>query len=724
MNDLNDSIQYLKSVGPKRAASFYKIGITTIKDLLFYFPTRYLDRTTILNSTKIQQLIRNEYDGEVTIFGKVVDTELFNYAKKSFFKVNFKDKTGYFDCVWFQGLRYFRDRFKVGEFYAISGKPTMTRYGHIQFAHPDFDKFENDESDQFLNTGKIIPFYKLPKHLKDTNIGDISIRKIISYAVKDYVHLLEETLPLDLIIKNKFLPIAEAVEKIHFPEDQEQLKKAQERFKFEELFYLELLVALRRYSTKESAKGIAFKTRSEPINKLLQSLQFELTEDQIKVLKEIRKDMESEKPMNRLLQGDVGCGKTIVALIAMLIAVYDGYQTCIMVPTEILADQHYKKFCELLKDFNIKISLLLGNQKKAIREKILYDILNGDTKIVVGTHALFEENVQFKNLGLVVIDEQHRFGVEQRAKIIQKGKRPDVLIMTATPIPRTLSMTIYGDLDVSTISKMPKNRKPIITALRSEENLTDIYKFILKSINEGIQSFIVYPLVEESEKLELKAAETYYAKLKETHFKNVRLGLIHGKMHWQEKEKIMLRFANKEFDVLVATTVIEVGIDVPDANIIVINDASRFGLSQLHQLRGRVGRSDKQAYCILIADKKYIGSNYKLDFKDEYLSSAQIDKFKTQIRLNAMLKHIDGFKLAEIDLKLRGPGNIFGIEQSGLPELKFANIITDKNILINAKSEAFSIVDDDPLLKKESNQILNKILIRDYSEHLRYSNVG
>ncbi|NOX17571.1 MAG: ATP-dependent DNA helicase RecG, partial [Chlorobi bacterium] len=687
-NPLYNSIQYLKSVGPKRAEAFRKVGIARIKDVLYFFPSSYLDRSSILSSAQVYKYVIQGFEGEVTLLGKVFETEEIHYGKKSIFKVTFRDESGFFECVWFHGIKFFRDRFKEDDFYALSAKPTITKYGHLQFVHPDFDKLSENEPEEFVNTGKIISFYRLPKTLRNTLIGDFQIRKIINAAVTEYAGYLTETLPELLLKENRLCNIREAITNIHFPENPDKLKAAKERFKYEELFYIESLVALKHYNYKNKISGIKFNVNAKPLKKFLDSLPFELTDAQLKVLSEIRKDMESPEPMNRLLQGDVGSGKTIVALIAMIIAATDGYQAVLMAPTEILANQHYKKVAELVKILKLRVGLLIGGMKAKEKRELLYDLAAGEIDLVIGTHALFEDPVVFKNLGFIVIDEQHRFGVIQKSRLIQKGIAPDTLVMTATPIPRALTLTVYGDLDVSVIDEMPKNRKPIKTALRKEKSLSDIYNFISDmNRDEGYQAYIVYPLVEESEKIELKAAETYYKSLKEEYFSHLNVGLIHGRMRWQEKDQIMIDFAQKKIDVLISTTVIEVGVDVPDANIILINDAERFGLSQLHQLRGRVGRSDKQAYCILVTGIEKPINVEKISYDFKYLSRRQIEKNKTVIRLSAMVNFSDGFKLSEIDLKLRGPGDIFGTKQSGFPELKYADIIEDKNLLIKAKED-------------------------------------
>lgn len=730
MNTLDESVQYLKAVGPKRAESFSKIGIKTIRDLLFYFPSRHLDRTTVLTAAKAYGYLMNGFDGELTVIGKVFEKEKKKFGKKEVLKIQFRDETGFFECIWFHATRYFYSVFNEGDLFAISSKPDKSKYGALQFIHPDFDRLSEEEK-SFLHTGKIIPFYRIPKELKSGNIGDLSLRRIISLAVENYADKIEETLPEKIINQNKLTPLKDAVRSYHFPESTTELNSARHRFKFEELFYLELLVALKKQNYQSKLIGNKMSINSNLVQNFLKTLPFELTSAQLKVLGEIKNDLLSEKPMNRLLQGDVGSGKTIVSLIAMLIAVDNGYQTAIMAPTEILADQHaknissmMKKLFELYPEREIRVALLLGGQKKSDREKRLQEIELQEADIIVGTHALLEEKVKYKNLGLVVIDEQHRFGVRQRAKLQSKGKTPEVLVMSATPIPRTISMTIYGDLDISVIDEMPKNRKPIKTVLRGESKLPEIFKFIIDKKMEGYQTFLVYPLVEESEKLELKAAETFYEDLRKTHLKNLNLGLIHGRMSWQEKEEKMLLFLKKEFDVLVSTTVIEVGIDIPDANIILINDAHRFGLSQLHQLRGRVGRSDKQAYCVLVTKNEIVQYNIQQQLDLDYLSSAMIEKYKSAIRLQTMVRTNNGFDIAETDLKLRGPGDIFSTKQSGFPDLKYADIILDAELITKTKNIAFDLINKDPSLESESNLVLRNNLIKYYSDNLQYAKIA
>lgn len=729
-NTLDESVQYLKSVGPKRAESFSQIGIKTIRDLLYYFPSRHLDRTTVLTAAKAYGYMMNGYDGELTVIGKVFEKEKKRFGKKEILKVQFRDETGFFECVWFRGTKYFYSVFNEGDVFAISSKPDKSKYGALQFIHPDFDRISEEEK-SFLHTGKIIPFYRIPKELKSGNIGDLSLRRIINLAVENYVDKVEETLPDEIIRQNKLTSLQDAIRNYHFPESSDRFNSAKRRFKFEELFYLELLVALRKQNYQSKLIGNKMSIKTNLVQSFLKTLPFELTKAQLKVLGEIKNDLLSEIPMNRLLQGDVGSGKTIVSLIAMLIAVDNGYQSAIMAPTEILADQHAKNISVMMKKLyesyprrEIKVSLLLGGQKKSEREKRLQEIELQEADIIVGTHALFEEKVNYKNLGLVVIDEQHRFGVRQRARLQSKGRTPEVLVMSATPIPRTISMTIYGDLDISVIDEMPKNRKPIKTVLRGESRLPEIFKFIIEKKKEGYQTFIVYPLVEDSDKLELKAAETFYEELSTTHLKNLSLGLIHGRMSWQEKEEKMLLFLKKEFDVLVATTVIEVGIDIPDANIILINDAHRFGLSQLHQLRGRVGRSDKQAYCILVTKDEIVQYNIQQQLELDYLSSSMLDKFKSGIRLQTMVKTNNGFEIAETDLKLRGPGDIFSTKQSGFPDLKYADVVHDAELIKLTKNIAFDLINKDPSLEAANNGVIRKNLIKHYSDNLQYAKIA
>lgn len=721
---INTPVQFLKSIGPKRAKAFEKIGIRTLQDLLFFFPQKYIDRTTLVTCSQLVNYISNGYEGEVTIIGEVVGKEVLRVARKHILKVIFKDKSGYFECVWFQGVVYLENKFNTGDIFAISAKPSVSKFGNIQFTHPDFDKVTQEENNEFNNTGKIIPIYKSVKELKAVNLGDVSLRTIIKQAVQNIKGEFEETLTEDLLRRFDILPIDKAVFNLHFPTDHNILQKAKFRFKFEELFYFELLIASSKNRKIVKSELFRFSVKSSLIRNFIESLKFQLTKSQIEVLHEIKMDLYSGKIMNRLLQGDVGSGKTIVALITILFAIDNGFQTVFMAPTEILAQQHYTNFSLLLNNFNIKIKLLTSGTTPKEKKEILTLIQNEENIIVVGTQALFESNVQFSKLGLIVIDEQHRFGVIQRANLIKKGIVPHTLIMSATPIPRTLSMTLYGELDQSVIKELPANRKQIKTILRGEHKLPEIFEFVKTKIKEGQQVFIVYPLVEESEKSELKSAINYYNHLKETVFREIPTALLHGQMKSDEKDSIMAKFKDKHFSVLISTTVIEVGIDIPNANIIIINDSHRFGLSQLHQLRGRVGRGAEQSYCILITKDEIAERSNLMNLNFEYLSPKQIEMNKAVIRLQSLVKTLNGFELSEIDFKLRGPGNIWGTEQSGIPEFKFAELQTDFEILQNAKSCAFNLIESDPVLEKESNKMISETLNKKYSQKIMVSTIG
>jgi len=659
----------------------------------------------MLDSGKIYEYVINNYEGEVTILGKVIGKEVIRYARKELLKVQMRDSKGFFECVWFQGVKYMINLFNTGDIYAVAGKPVLTKYGNLEFVHPDLDRITETESNQFLNTGKIIPFYKISKELRASNLGDLSLRRIINSALEKYSEHLQETLPDDILKEHNLMPIIDTVRNMHYPVDAHTLNNALNRLKFEELLYLEILVVLRKYNYKHKRIGNAFSIRTNLVSRFLKTLSFKLTKAQLKVLSEIRKDMENDRPMNRLLQGDVGSGKTIVALIAMLISKDNDFQSALMVPTEVLAMQHFNNINKLVEPFGIKTALLIGGQKKSERNNILKMLASGELDFIIGTHALFEENVEFYKLGFVIIDEQHRFGVAQRLNIISKGFSPDVLVMSATPIPRTLSMTVYGDLDVSVIDEMPKNRKPIKTFLRGENKLPDMFKFIIDKSKLGLKTYIIYPLVKESDKLELKAAIAHYEELKNNHLKDLRVALIHGQMPSKEKNEVMDGFAKGFFDVLVGTTVIEVGIDIPEANIIIINDAHRFGLSQLHQLRGRVGRGDKQSYCILVTKDEF-AEKINSSLSSEFLSATQLEKQKTITRLQAMVNYSSGFDIAEIDFKLRGPGDIFGIRQSGMPELKYVNVLEDTNLIMQAREAAFRLIEEDPNLTSPSNKVI------------------
>jgi ATP-dependent DNA helicase RecG len=711
-----NELQFIKGIGPKRAEALIKYGIKNINDLLYYIPFRYLDRTNVCSIASLYKFINNET--EITIIGKVQNKTTIGAGHTKRFLLTISDNTGTLDCIWFGGLTYFQKIFEIGEHLAISGIPAIYN-GKFQIVHPDYDKLSDEEDLNFLNTGSIIPHYHSSEELKKVGLDSRSFRRIFKNLLNSSKFAVAESLSNEIIDKNNLLHLRETLRNIHFPESNEMLLKALYRLKFEELFFLQLLVFTRKNNLKVDNKGIEYNIKSKLARRLVDSLHFELTSAQKKVIREITEDMSSSKAMNRMLQGDVGSGKTIVALITMLIAVESGYQASLMVPTEILAEQHFSNINNLLKEFGLNIRLLVGGQSKKLRNEILQDIQDGNTNIIIGTHALIEDNVIFNKLGLIIIDEQHRFGVMQRANLREKGINADVLVMTATPIPRTLSLTLYGDLDVSIIDKLPLNRKAIKTYLIKEKEIDKMYEFIREQLSGGNQAYIVYPLIEESEKLDLEAATMGHKFLSEEIFPEFKIGLIHSKLFSYEKDEIMQKFKARELNALVATTVIEVGIDIPNANIMVIQNSERFGLSQLHQLRGRIGRGTDQSYCFLIS-KDYLISKSKRDHSREEMEKLQV----AARRLKTMVDTNDGFKIAEVDLEIRGPGDFFGTRQTGLPALEIANLVEDKDILEIAREDARKLLEKDPALDLKENKKIKEIFSSKYSSGLNLSRVG
>ena len=718
------SLQYVKGIGPKRSAALESIGITSTTDLLHYFPRGYLDRSTIAPISGLRSLVAKRE--EVTVIGEVFRQEA-RRSKRSnriIFFLTIKDETGFVQCVWFEGIRWVKDAFEIGEMLAVSAIPTLDKLGRAQFVHPEFDRLrgalEEDEPDwgKMINTGAIIPKYSSTSDLGKVGLDSRGFRRILRTVVSHHATDVADPVPESVRTSQRLPDLQKAIKAVHFPADFSDLTNARKRLKFDELFFWELLMALRRNSNRE-AKGISFEVESKLARALVDSLPFGLTSAQKKVTREIAGDMAASRPMNRLLQGDVGSGKTIVALMAMLVAVDNGYQVAFMAPTEILAEQHLRTLTSFLTGLPVNVRLLIGGQRKKLREDVLEDIRSGRAHIIVGTHALIEENVRFANLGFVVIDEQHRFGVVQRAELKGKGTNPDVLVMTATPIPRTLAMTVFGDLDVSTIDEMPANRKAVRTAIRMEEQKEKVYSFVRQEVQQGRQVYVVFPLVEDSEKVDLKAATTEFERLKKDVFSDLSLGLLHGKMKSEEKEEIMRQFKDGAIQVMVATTVIEVGIDVPNASVMVIENAERFGLSQLHQLRGRVGRGADQSYCILIANYGWFDRGRRNDPFD-----TQLEKDRAKTRLDTMVETTDGFRIAEVDLRLRGPGEILGTRQSGMPEFKIANLLEDGDILRAARDEAFALVNDDPHLRKADHAKLLDHFLEYYGESWGQSAAG
>lgn len=678
-NILDQDIMYLPGVGPKKKEILSKeLGINSYGDLLEYYPYKYVDRSKIYHISELTSEMPF-----VQIKGKILSFEEFDMGKRNKRVVaHFSDGFGVVDLVWFRGTQYIYKTYHVGTEYIVFGKPTIYG-GRYQFAHPDID----DTSNLKLSEMGMQPYYGTTEKMKKFGMTSRSIEKITKSLVEK-LPPLPETLP-DFIVNRLHLISRDAAFRlIHYPHTHQEMQKAQVRLKFEELFYVQLNIIRYAHDQRNKYRGYVFNRVGAIFNDFYShNLPFELTGAQKRVMHEIRADMCSGHQMNRLLQGDVGSGKTLVALMTMLIALDNGYQACLMAPTEILAEQHWQTIREFLKGMDIRVELLTGIVKGKKRQAILDGLVSGDVKILVGTHAVIEDYVQFSHLGIAVIDEQHRFGVAQRAKLWNKSEcPPHVLVMTATPIPRTLAMTIYGDLDVSVIDELPPGRKPIQTLHKFDTQLTSLYQSIRRQINLGRQVYIVFPLIKESEKSDLKNLEEGFETLKEA-FPEFCLSKVHGKMKPAEKEAEMERFVKGETQILVATTVIEVGVNVPNASVMVILDAQRFGLSQLHQLRGRVGRGCDQSYCILV-------TTYKL--------SAE-----TRKRIDIMCDTNDGFRIAEADLKLRGPGDLEGTQQSGMAfDLKIANIAKDGQLVQLARTEAQAIMDTDPQYNLPQNSIL------------------
>lgn len=697
MDILQTDIKFIPGIGPKKAETLNKeIDVFTLGDLLRWYPYRYIDKTRIYYVHEVDSSL-----AFIQLKGRITAFESFGEGRKRRLVGHFTDGTGFIDLVWFQGIRFIENSLKVGQEYIVFGKPSL--FGNKwNIAHPDIDPI-NTESD--LPTG-FMAMYNTTEKMKYAYLNSKAMQKIISNAFEMIKAPLLETLSPDVVKAANLISYHEAIENIHFPKSPNLLREAEFRLKFEELFYIQLNIV--RYSSdrKSKLKGFQFSKVGHYLNSFYKNhLPFPLTNAQKRVIREIRQDTANGKHMNRLLQGDVGSGKTLVALMCMLIALDNDYQACLMAPTEILATQHYETFKEMLGGLDVNVELLTGSTKKKDREVIHDELLTGKTNILIGTHALLEDVVQFNNLGFVVIDEQHRFGVAQRAKLWAKNEHPPhVLVMTATPIPRTLAMTVYGDLDVSVIDELPPGRKPVKTVHRYDQKRGDLYQFIRTELNIGRQVYIVYPLIEESETLDLKNLEEGYQHVSEA-FSEYKVVKMHGRMKPADKEEVMQQFANHEAHIMVSTTVIEVGVNVPNASIMVIESAQRFGLSQLHQLRGRVGRGADQSYCVLITP---------------YELSAD-----TRRRMEIMTESNDGFVIAEADLKLRGPGDLEGTLQSGTPfDLKIADLLRDNDILIRAREIAEDIITTDPLLEHPDHKVLKQQLSRLSGNRYDWGRIG
>ena len=677
------SITYLPGVGSKRAEILQKeVGISSFEDLLFYFPYKYIDRSRFYTVSEVNgNMPYIQLKGKITLF----DTLGEGTAKRLIGK--FSDGTGVIDLVWFKGIAYVKGKIKTDTEYIVFGKPTL--FGSTcNIVHPDIDTIE--QADQVAKG--LTPYYNTTERMKKAFLPSRAIQNL-QYTLLSSLHWqLPETLSADVLDRIHMPSMSEAIRNVHFPESVDQLRKAQLRLKFDELFFIQLNILRTAGLRKRKLQGILFPTVGDYFNTFYKEhLPFALTNAQKRVVREIRADMGSGRQMNRLLQGDVGSGKTLVGLLAMLLALDNHCQACLMAPTEILAAQHYATISHFLQGMEVKVALLTGSTRKKEREKLLPAIANGEIQIVIGTHALIEESVQFHSLGLAIIDEQHRFGVEQRSKLWTKNSEPPhVLVMTATPIPRTLAMTLYGDLDVSVIDELPPGRKPIRTLHRYDNKKAELYAFLRSEIQKGRQVYVVYPLIEGNEKLDYKDLEAGFETFKEV-FPEYKVCMVHGRMKAADKEREMQLFVSGEAQILLATTVIEVGVNVPNASVMVIESAERFGLSQLHQLRGRVGRGAEQSYCILV-------SSYKLSND-------------TRKRLEIMVNSNDGFRIAEEDLRLRGHGDLEGTRQSGEGiDLKIANLATDGQILQYARELAQEVLDKDPDLMSETHRILNERL--------------
>lgn len=695
---LDQDIKFLPGVGPQRAELLKKeLEIFTFNDLLYYFPYKYIDRTKFY---KVSEVTNNM--PYIQLKGVIIRFETTGEGVRQRLIAHFRDDSGVMELLWFQGVKWVRENIRANVEYILFGKPSIFN-GKINMVHPELEPVENKP----ISTGVFQAFYNTTENMKKKFMTSKALNKFQFSLSAQIEGKIFETLSQTLISRLKLMSLPVALRQVHFPENPNLLKAALFRLKFEELFFIQLKILSLKHKREDAFKGFVFSKVGYNLNTFFSSyLPFELTNAQKKVIKEIRKDMGSGKQMNRLLQGDVGSGKTLVALMTALIAFDNGYQVCLMAPTEILAIQHFNSIKKMTDGLGISIALLTGSTKKAKRTVIHEQLENGGLQLLVGTHALIEDKVILQKLGLVIIDEQHRFGVAQRAKLWKKNEftPPHILVMTATPIPRTLAMTVYGDLDVSVIDELPPGRKPIQTMHYFENRRKQVYDFMREQVEAGRQVYVVYPLIKESEKLDLKNVENGYDLLKQV-FPRYSISMVHGKLKPAEKEAEMNLFKEGKTQIMVATTVIEVGVDVPNASVMIIESAERFGLSQLHQLRGRVGRGAEQSFCLLM-------SSYKI-------SNESRKRLETMVRTN------DGFEIAEVDLKLRGPGDMEGTQQSGIGfTLKIANLGRDGEILQHARNQATDILDDDPKLQKPENLVLVNQLLKMKNTEFNWSSIS
>lgn len=682
---LETPVKYAKGVGPKREAALKRLGMETLKDLIFYFPRDYEDRRKII---PISELLPNE---KATTMGKIIAVEKRRVSGMTLITAVLGEREGFQQIL----LKWFNQEYLFQSLRTLRGKIVLAigavkhgSFGSLEMINPEIETYDSSEN------AEILPIYSLTE-----GISQKQLRKIMRENVNAVCNLSDE-LPEELMKKRKLMDIRTAMAGMHFPKTMYHLQKSRERLAYEELFLMQLALLISKRKRIDRG-GFSKHITGHISEKFLKKLPFSLTNSQVRAHTEIRKDMQSTKPMNRLLQGDVGSGKTVVAQLALLDNFEAGFQAAFMVPTSILAIQHFRRMFSSFQDLGIKTSLLLGGTSQSEKNKIKSALAKGQVDIVVGTHTLIQEDVQFKNLGLVVIDEQHRFGVKQREALVNKGKVVDSLVMTATPIPRTLAMTVYGDLDISTIDEMPPNRQQVKTILASVTKLSQIYDFVKREVQNGSQAFIVYPLIEESEKIQAKAATEMYEHLSNKVFPSFKLGLLHGRMNQEEKDRVMENFSKGSYNILVSTTVIEVGIDIPKATVMVIENPERFGLAQLHQLRGRVGRAERQGYCFLVV--------------------GNVDS-EAMERLKYFSSTVDGFRIAEYDMRLRGPGELIGLRQHGIPELKVADLVKDKEILINARKDAEHILQVDSNMERHSE--LYTRIVTTYGERLKFVEIG